>query len=298
MKPLLLRFFAPLLIACAVDSLFACEEAEDLSRIAVAGGSLTEIVYLLGMQDNIVGTDTTSLYPSSAQDFPSIGYVRALSAEGVLSIRPTLLLGEDDIGPITVVKQLQKLGLAVRTVPEEKTAEGIVTKSNCVASILGIDAKSRTDLTKDLQAYISRIESMKPKLSGIRAAVIFGINDGVPTVAGTGTSGHALLEMIGINNVFRNVVGWKPISLESMVESNPEVLVIPQRAVDISGGTDVVVQNKSIQMTEAAKKNQIIVYDTMALLGFGPRTLQAGEDVAKQILSMFEDVSDSVAERK
>lgn len=284
------------LLACTTCSLWACEEAEDVSRIAIAGGSLTEIVYLLGLEENIVGTDTTSLYPSSAQNFPSIGYVRALSAEGVISLRPTLLLGEDDVGPVTVVDQLEKLGLTVRTVPEEKTAQGIIEKSDCVASILGVSQEDKTKLKESLQEYVTRIESMRDKLGRIRVTLIFGINDGVPTVAGSGTSGNALLEMIGVDNVFSNISGWKPVSLEAMVESNPQVLVVPQRAVDISGGQEVVIQNKSIQMTEAGKKNQVVFHDTMALLGFGPRTLEAAEDVAMQILSMFSGVAVSKAE--
>lgn len=267
----------------------ACDEAEDVSRIAIAGGSLTEIVYLLGLEDNIVGTDTTSLYPPSAQDFPSIGYVRALSTEGILSIQPSLLLSEDDAGPPHVMDQLKKLEVTIRTISETQTAAGIMDKLACVAQVLGASNEKQAAISRSLEQQISRISSARAKLQGVRAAMIFGINDGVPTVAGTGTSGHSLLEIIGVENAFGEISGWKPVSLESMVEFNPQFLIIPQRALDISGGEEIVVKNKSIQMTEAGKKQQLIVHDTMALLGFGPRTLTAAAEVAEQIVSKLTD---------
>lgn len=73
------------------------EVTADTTRIVVSGGSLTEIIYRLGAEANIVGVDRTSNFPPAALELPQIGYVRALSAEGVLSQEPTLLLGEDDI---------------------------------------------------------------------------------------------------------------------------------------------------------------------------------------------------------
>ena len=77
----------------------SCEIAENSSRIAIAGGSLTEITFLLEAEDRIIAVDLTSNYPMMARDLPSIGYVRALSTEGILSLSPTLILGEDDMGP-------------------------------------------------------------------------------------------------------------------------------------------------------------------------------------------------------
>ena len=54
----------------------------DPSRIV----SVAEIIYLLGEEDKIIAADRTSNYPPEALELPSIGYVRALSTEGVLSL--------------------------------------------------------------------------------------------------------------------------------------------------------------------------------------------------------------------
>lgn len=264
----------------------ACEEAEDSSRIAIAGGSLTEIVYLLELEDRIVATDTTSVYPEAAQEFPSIGYVRGLSTEGILSTKPTLLLSEDDAGPPHVIKQLEDLDVDVQTVPENQTAQGILEKTLCVAKILGVDEIGQEAVKKLLEKDLERLEKTREMILGVRGTIIFGINDGIPTIGGEGTSGHSLLTMIGIENTFENVSGWKPVSLESMVEANPQVLIVPQRAAELSGGEDEVINSKSIKLTEAGKKDQFVFRETMALLGFGPRTLATAADVAGKVLEM------------
>ena len=89
-------------------------KAKDASRVVVAGGSITEIFYFLGEQDRIVALDVTSNFPPEAKSLPSIGYVRALSAEGLLSMNPSIILGEDDMGPPAVIKQIRETSLLVR----------------------------------------------------------------------------------------------------------------------------------------------------------------------------------------
>ena len=107
----LLFLLVAVLSSAAVE---ACEQAKDPSRIAIAGGSITEILYFLGEESRIIATDLTSTFPDEAQSFPSVGYVRGLSAEGILSLKPTLVLGEQDMGPEEVVKQLQKTSIDIR----------------------------------------------------------------------------------------------------------------------------------------------------------------------------------------
>ena len=91
-----------------IEALLSCEIASNSSRITVAGGSITEILYFLKEEDRIIGVDITSNYPKDTQKFPSIGYVRNLSAEGVLSLKPTLIIGEDDMGPPDVINQVNR----------------------------------------------------------------------------------------------------------------------------------------------------------------------------------------------
>ncbi len=68
--------------------------AADLpQRWVSAGGALSEWVSALGGESKLVGVDTTSQHPQSLRKLPSIGYQRSLSAEGILSLRPDILIG-------------------------------------------------------------------------------------------------------------------------------------------------------------------------------------------------------------
>ena len=109
----------------------------DASRIAVAGGSLVEVLYALGEEERIVAVDRTATWPAAARELPQIGYVRNVSAEGLLALEPTLVLGEHDMGPPEVVEQLERLGIDMLLVPEDFTADGIRAKVRCVADALG-----------------------------------------------------------------------------------------------------------------------------------------------------------------
>ena len=84
----------------------ATSSVKDASRIVSIGGAVTEILYALGLKDRVVAVDATSLYPDEAlKQKPSVGYFRALSAEGVLGLNPSLVLAIDGAGPKETVSR-------------------------------------------------------------------------------------------------------------------------------------------------------------------------------------------------
>lgn len=282
-------FFASLHIQAALgDGLTdqtACEVAPDPSRIVVAGGSITEILFLLGEEGRIVAVDRTSDYPAQAVNFPVIGYVRALSAEGVLSLEPSLVLGEDDMGPLEVVAQLESTGISIRRIPEHHSARGIVDKIICVAEVLGYTESESEKIRQDYMEQVSeiaRIGNRAPVNQRPKVAVIMALRDGVPFAAGHGTSADGVIEMAGGENVFSDFKGWKPVSLELMVGANPSIIVMPERGLRMSGGRESVLAHPSVRVTSAAEHDGLIVLDGMTLLGFGPRTLQASIDLSTE----------------
>ncbi|MEM9336148.1 MAG: ABC transporter substrate-binding protein [Pseudomonadota bacterium] len=268
----------------------ACEKAaEDASRIAVAGGSLTEILYFLNEEQRIVAVDRTSNFPEQAKQFPSVGYVRNLSAEGVLSLSPTLVMGEDDMGPPAVLSQLEATGIPTVMIPEEHTAEGIVSKIRCVAVVLGVGEAADSAIDTELTDTLNRLKSIADRTqSGARkprGAVLLGLRDGVPLGAGSDTSGDGLLAMAGAENVLSGFSGWKPMSLEAMIAADPEFIVVPTRGVNDAGGHSALLDQPGIKLTTAAREGRLIDIDGMTMLGFGPRTLTAAVELAAQLES-------------
>ena len=277
-----MRFFALLATLAAGTSLACPQKPQDPSRIAVAGGSVAEIIYLLGQEHKIIAADRTSNYPPEALELPSIGYVRALSTEGVLSLEPTLILGEDDTGPPVVIEQLKKVGVDVAIVPERTDADGIIEKIVCIAGLIDAPEDSLKNALADMQEDYEFLKANKFD-SDSRVAILLSLQDGVPTAGGTGTSADGVMKMAGLNNVFGSFDGWKPVASESMVEMNPEYIFMPSRSVAMNGGLEQIIANPIIALTDAGRNGNIFEVDGMALLGFGPRTLSVARELAQQV---------------
>lgn len=256
------------------------ELAPDAARIAVAGGSITEILYELGEQARIVGADRTSNYPPEALELPQIGYVRNLSAEGLLSLSPTLVMGEHDMGPPEVVEQLELLGVDLLRLPERFTPDGIADKVRCVAAAVG-----RTDAGEALvEKLLADVRTAAPgEGEPPRGIVLLGLRSGAPVAAGTDTSGDGLLTMAGAVNVMTAFEGWKPVSDEAIASIAPDFIVIPERGLRDAGGLDALLDHPALRFTPAARDRRVIALDGMAMLGFGPRTVRAANQLRSSL---------------
>ena len=251
-------------------------QANDSARIAVAGGSITEILYALGAEDRIVAVDSTSNFPPSAKQLPQIGYVRNLSTEGLLSLSPTLVLGEHDMGPPPILAQLQALDVDVLRVPEAFTAAGIVEKVLCVASAVG-HREAGERLVEEMAAATSEMRA--PARASPRGILLLGLRGGAPVAAGRETSGDGLLRMAGVENQLGTMEGWKPISVEAMAAARPDFIVITERGLTEAGGLDALLSHPAPHLTPAARARRVIAMDGMFMLGFGPRTLAAARSL-------------------
>lgn len=279
-----------------------CEPAPDSSRIIVAGGSLTEIIYFLGEGKRIVAVDSTSNFPEEAQKLPSIGYVRALSAEGLLSLDATLVLGEDDMQPPQALAQVRQAGVDILNIPEVHTAQGILDKVRCVASVLSLGEQAEALIETKLRPVADALDELRTQVAEapnkVRAALVLDMESGAPVAAGRGTSGHGFLGMISTENVFADLQGWKPVSLEVMVKAAPDLMVMSQRGSSTTGSTELAASHPLLRLvlsaagkgrfeTSDAQANgagpQLVVMDAMATLGYGPRTLTKAHGLAQRL---------------
>tara|TARA_Y100000589_G_scaffold179942_1_gene170350 strand:+ start:6772 stop:7644 length:873 start_codon:yes stop_codon:yes gene_type:complete len=252
-----------------------CTKAKDKSRIVCAGGSITEIIYLLGEEKKIVAIDVTSVYPENVNKKPSIGYVRNLSSEGILSMSPTLILGEDDMGPPNIIKQLESLKLDVRVIKEKQNTEGIIDKILCIGKILNIENKCKKIIDEKIYPSvkelhrISSIKEMKEK----KVMLVLSMKGSSPIVAGNNTSGNSYIKMLGAKNIYDSIEGWQTVSEESIIELNPDFIILPQKELHKNSNVNTLTTKKIFSNTNAGKKNNFIYDDGMAILGFGPRTI-------------------------
>ena len=281
MKILFLLFVCFLISPTAI----ACNPASDLSRITVAGGSIAEILYFLNMDEHIVAVDVTTNYPPEAKSLPSIGYVRNLSAEGILSLSPTVIIGEDDMGPKEVITQIKATGVEVLLVEEEHSANGIIDKINCVADIVGKRFFAEQIIAKQLMPKIQHLEDISAQGSNEKLKILFilGMQSGSPIVAGRGVSADGFINMLGGLNTMDSFEGWKPANSEAIIKAAPDVILISNRGLSGFGGLSDLKQHPALKFTPAIKNDRVYAMDGMEMLGFGPRTLSAAAVLADKI---------------
>jgi iron complex transport system substrate-binding protein len=252
----------------------------EAKRIVAVGGAVTEIVYALGLQDRLVGIDTTSLYPSEAlQQKPNVGYMRQLSAEGVLGLNPELILATEGSGPKETLAVLTEAKVPVVTLPEHFSEDGIVERIRLVAHELGADARGAC-LTEAVTKDLTAMRKLREKV-GDKRRVMFVISfvNGRAMVAGRKTAAHEIIALAGAANAIDGYDGYKPLSDEAIVAAKPDVILVMQRGRD-SISSEAIFSNAAFALTPAAKDKSYIAMDGLYLLGFGPRTAAAARDLA------------------
>ena len=268
------RLAAVLAFAMALPALHAAPQ-----RVVSLGGDVTEIAFALGKGDTIAAVDVTSMYPEAALKLPKVGYVRALSAEGILAMKPDLILASGDAGPAEAIAQLKAAGVPIVTLPKDHTLAGIQTKIQFVADAL--DAKAEgTKLASEFDTQRKALESAAKTGTPVTAVYVMGRSDGTLVAAGKGTAADAMLAAAGLRNVFADAEGYKPVSAEVLVAQNPAVIVTGERTVQGSGGLDKLKANPALSATAAVKSDHVLVFDDMYLLGLGPRAAQAASELA------------------
>lgn len=245
----------------------------EAQRVVAVGGALTEIVYALGEDGRLVATDTTSRHPPPAEDLPKVGYQRSLSAEGVLSLRPDLVLASEDAGPPAALDRIRSAGVRLVTVAGEDSPRGVLDKVKGVAAALGREAAG-TALAARLERELDALESLEP-LAGTRVLFLLNVGRGAPMVAGHDTSADAIIRLAGAANAMPDHEGYKPISPEGVVLAAPSVILLTARTLELSGGVDGVLRMPGLAHTPAGQARRVVAMDGLLLLGFGPRTAEA-----------------------
>lgn len=251
----------------------------DTSRIASIGGSITEIVYALGEEGRLVARDSTSDYPEAAAKLPDVGYMRALSPEGVLSVNPTGILALQGSGPKEAVDVLKKSSVPFIEVPDHFNHGGIVEKIRIVGKALGVDAKAEK-LVAETDAKLTAAEKQTASIKE-RKRVLFVLSTqgGKILAAGSDTAADGIIKLAGAVNAVEGFSGYKGMTDEAIVSARPDViLTMKGGGPPISEGE--LFANPAIASTPAGTNRKMISMDGGYLLGFGPRTAEAIHDLA------------------
>ena len=260
-----------LLLGAAALSATRTAAARLAPRVVSIGGGITEIVYAIGAQKLLVGVDTTSNFPDAASALPNVGYARALSAEGVLALAPTLVLAAGDAGPPAVLRQIRQAGIAVELLEADHSFEGLIGRIQRIGGLTGRAEAARAvadKITRDWAGVRRRVTAAE---QSPRVLFLMGFDTARLMVAGRRTAAQAMLDYVGARNAAEGFTGYKPLTPEALISARPDVLLTTRQALDAGGGVSGLLHLPGMAQTPAGRAQRVVASETMFLLGFGPR---------------------------
>ena len=252
---------------------------EPAQRVVSLGGSVTEIAVALGAEGRLIARDSTSSHPGSIMSLPDVGYLRALSPEGVLALGPDLIIAEADAGPVEAVDVLRAAGVAFVTMPDDPTPEGIKAKILAVSGALDLPGEgaalaARVEADLAAQAALAA-EVTTPK----RVLFILSAQGGRIMAGGDGSSAEGIIRLAGGINAATGFDGYKQMTDEAVLTAAPDIILMMDRDGDHAALDAELFALPSLAGSSAAASGKVIRMDGLLLLGFGPRTAEAAREL-------------------
>ncbi|WOO42641.1 heme/hemin ABC transporter substrate-binding protein [Rubellicoccus peritrichatus] len=265
-------------VICFLTATYAFSEKQ---RIVTIGGAATEAVFALGHGDEVIATDLSSTYPPEVRDLPQVGYIRSISPEGILSMKPDLVVATESLGPPAAKDLLKKTGVEILWLPEPNSYQALEASINEVAETLDSENKANAVLAK-VKSQIDQAQANSEKWSSPAPRVLFFMrppNASSPGMAGgNGTRADELIRLAGGTNAANSITGFQPMSAESIIEMNPDIILVALS--NGHGGTEasiVELQNLETLAPVAAIQNDAIHGVPLDDIAFGPRLGEAVE---------------------
>ncbi|AWD03414.1 TPA: hemin ABC transporter substrate-binding protein [Klebsiella aerogenes] len=255
-------------ILLAALPLFASAAAE---RVISLGGDVTEIVYALNSGQQLVAKDSTSTWPAAAQKLPDVGYLRQLNAEGILSLRPQLVLASAQAQPSLVLQKVQDSKVTVVNVPGGDNLAAIDNKIAVIAEAL--DKTPAGDVLR--QQVRQQIAALPTRPIAKRVLFILSHGGMNTMVAGQHTAADGAIRAAGLQNAMQGFDHYRAMSQEGVAASQADLVVISADGLKGMGGESGLWKLPGLAQTPAGRHKQLLAIDDMSLLGFGPRTPQA-----------------------
>ena len=270
---LIILMLGSVLMGCQVEGKTSEEQSRPArQRIVSLNGTFTEIIFKIGIGNQIVGVDVTSTYPAAElADVPRIGHNRNISAEGVLALAPDLIIGRAGELKPEVEEQLKASGVSIILIPQEYTVEGSKRLIQEVCDALGYADKAES-MIKQIDKDLAQVKPLDPEKS---ALFIYARGTGTLMVAGENTQMQQIIALAGAKNAISGFEKFKPLSAEALVEANPDVILLFSSGLNSLEGPSGLLNVPGVAETQAGKDKAFISMDGQLLSGFGPRVGQA-----------------------
>ncbi|RSS99966.1 ABC transporter substrate-binding protein [Streptomyces sp. WAC07149] len=256
-------------------------------RVIPLTGSLNEIVQTLGLGPQVVARDITATF-EQASALPVVTRGHEVSAESVLSLRPTLVLAETTTGPAEAVRQIRDAGVPVLVVAPAKALEDVPKRIDAVAAALGVK-EAGAELNRRTGERIAAARQGVPAGTGKKPRVAFLYLRGTASVyllGGSDSGAGSLLEAAGaVDTGKESGLGkdFTPITSEALAAAAPDALLVMSKGLESVGGVDGLVKIPGVAQTPAGMDRRVVTVDDGVLLNYGPRTDQVLSSLVAQL---------------
>lgn len=258
----------------------------DSSRIVTLSGDLTEFVYELGLGDNMVGVDVTTVAPAPALELPVVGVGRFITAEGVLGVDPTLVLADTQSSPAAALDQIGGAGVSVEVLDVATDFDALYDKIADLGALLGRTAEAE-DLSERIRDEVAAVD-IPQSINGLRIAYVYTRGPDVNLLFGEGMVTGPLIEAVGAVDAGAEVgvTGSVSVTAEQLVAAAPDVIIVPEEGLSILGGVDVFLELPGVAQTPAGRSGAILAYPEGDFLTFGPRVADSIERLVADLVEL------------
>lgn len=248
-------------------------------RLISADAFVTELLFSLDADRYLVAVDVTSVLPKNYRPVANIGYHRTLSAEGILNLNPTQVIGSEFMGPPAVISALHQADVDLIQLPSALTPKQLKNNITILAKTVFREEKA-THLLEKIDIQLNSIQQQA--LTGKRIAFLLSMDPSKLRLAGSGTSGGALINLIDGSNVatFNN---YQNVSTESILALKPDIIIVAGRTQS-NAVKEILAANPVLKFTPAGQTSQIIAIDGSALIaGLSPAAIDEALVLVKAI---------------
>lgn len=243
-------------------------------RIVSISKQITEMLFALGKGRDIVARDLTSTYPDSAKLLPTVGYHRLLNAEGIISMNPGVVVHSNDIGPETVLPQLEKAGLNIKAFGGANTYDSAKILLAELGKYFGVEDRADS-IIKTMDAAMQQVYAAAKRLTDTPTVMVIHYgqaNNNFFIMSGRKGATDKMIALAGAKPALYDGKGARQLSAEAVAIANPDIIIATDFGFDKMGGAEKIKELPGVGLTNAAKNNRIYRFEEHDLVYFGPRT--------------------------
>ncbi|MER5971515.1 ABC transporter substrate-binding protein [Streptomyces sp. NPDC002055] len=260
----------------------------DIDRIVPLSGSLSEIVFTLGLGGRVVARDITATFEQAAE-LPVVTRAHDVSAESVLSLRPGVVLADTTTGPAEAIDQIRDADIPLVVFDPPRRMSDIGRRIDAVAAALGVrragsELRERTERRVEAVRHAIPATSRKPRV----AFLYVRGSASVYLLGGRGSGASSLLETAGAVDAGKAsglAKDFTPITSEALAEAAPDAILVMTEGLDSVGGVDGLLKVPGVAETPAGLDRRVVTVDDGVLLNYGPRTDQVLKSLVRQLHS-------------